>query len=378
MRIGSKLPQELVDMIIDCLGGQSVSLKTCSLVSRAWVPHSRFYLFETCSITPENVFAFRDLMSSPCCTFKPHIRTINAERRHGHKNDGCFNEIAPNLRLLENVRSLKLLIINRTNENVFFRTGFMTAFPNVTHLVITGHLQGEESLSQPVPLIEMICLFPSLQLLHIPMISGTLADPPATAVPPPGLRSLNLGLHSSVPILAWLQAVGHPPDISKLILGGVQQSDIPDIHGPIQELSSALNHLEIKKNTLGTRWLSSIVQVLELFTSVSYPLLKTLVIRDLSAGSATSSDKLIEAIMTITAPALECLSFTIDLSFCRGTNWTVLDTFLSPDRFPRLRNVTLQPNSVGRAREDHHATFQFLRTALPLLADSGLLALESP
>ncbi|KAF7377640.1 hypothetical protein MSAN_00186800 [Mycena sanguinolenta] len=375
MRIGSKLPQELVDMTIDCLGGHSASLKACSLVSRAWISRSRSCLFETCFITPENVLAFRDLMRSPCCTFIRHIRSIQAERRHGHKNDGCFSEIAPNLRLLENVRSLKLMIINRTNDDVFFLTGFMTAFPNVTHLVITGHLQGGEvSFSQPVPLFEMICLFPSLQSLHIPMISGTLADPPASAVPPPRLHILNLGLHSPPPILAWLRAFGHLPNIRKLVLAGVQQSDIPYICEPIQELGSALHHLEIKKNPLGTRWLSTAVQILELFTSVPFPHLKTLVIRDLSAGTLNSSNELTEAMMRITAPALESLSFTFDLLFCRGKNWTMLDTFLSPAQFPRLRNVMLQPNSPG----DYHATFQFLRTALPLLTASGLLALELP
>ncbi|KAJ7253740.1 hypothetical protein B0H12DRAFT_1116458 [Mycena haematopus] len=69
-------PQELVDDILDCSAGDPRSLKTCSLVSLAWVPRSRSHLFEECVLSPSKIAPFCDLMRSPDCTFLSHVRSI--------------------------------------------------------------------------------------------------------------------------------------------------------------------------------------------------------------------------------------------------------------------------------------------------------------
>ncbi|KAJ6466885.1 hypothetical protein C8R45DRAFT_1020403, partial [Mycena sanguinolenta] len=245
------LPQELVDSVIDYLEGDVASLKVCSLLSRAWVPHTRSYLFENCFIDPENIFLFRELLRSPYCTFAPHVRSLSAERRYKHNNDAGFDDVVPDLRLLENVRTLKMqlsIVVNATDVDAFFRTGFVAAWPKVTHLVLTGYGHGGAAdYSQRAPLIETICLFPALQSLHMQELPGMLAAPPASAVPPPGLRSLNLGFNSPVPILAWLQSFDHLPNIDSLtLLPTIRQSDLPILRGVLQQLGGALHYLEIQ------------------------------------------------------------------------------------------------------------------------------------
>ncbi|KAF8206382.1 hypothetical protein K438DRAFT_1578301 [Mycena galopus ATCC 62051] len=134
-----ELPQELVDTILEYLQSDTSSLKACSLLSQAWVPRSRVYLFETLSLDPEIILDFRDLLRSPSCIFIPHVRTLKVYRPHRHQNDACFNEIAADVRRL-NVTTLNMqlsCVVNTTNADAFFRTGLAAAFPNVTHLTLT-------------------------------------------------------------------------------------------------------------------------------------------------------------------------------------------------------------------------------------------------
>ncbi|KAJ7040691.1 hypothetical protein C8F04DRAFT_948236 [Mycena alexandri] len=76
--IHSQFPQELVDEVIECLYDDPQSLRACSLVSRAWVPRSRSYLFKTCNLVPKGIRVFSDFVLSRNCAFLRHIRTITA------------------------------------------------------------------------------------------------------------------------------------------------------------------------------------------------------------------------------------------------------------------------------------------------------------
>ncbi|THU77144.1 hypothetical protein K435DRAFT_703039, partial [Dendrothele bispora CBS 962.96] len=46
------LPQELVDSIIDHLFDDPVSLKTCALVSKSWLPSTRHHIFHHIRLDP--------------------------------------------------------------------------------------------------------------------------------------------------------------------------------------------------------------------------------------------------------------------------------------------------------------------------------------
>jgi len=357
-----QLPPELIEEIVGHLAGDSRSLKTCSLVCRALVFRSRSYLFKTCWLTPNNIFGFCYLLRSPSCTFLPHVRSIHAFRHHWHQHDRWFKEVAADLQRLTSVRTLEmtLRVVNVSNADAFFRTGFVASFPRVTRLVLICNF-GE----QPAPLIEMVCLFPALQELHIREVVGTLAAPPAIAVPPRGLHSLELSVKSVGPILAWLHAFNHLPDVDSLTLPPPKRDHAPTMRAALQQAGGALRHLDI-----GLTWLRGVfdADASTVFDLTLHPNLETLAIRDWSWGVPEDLDpnQMLQLITRLTAPALERLALHLDLSLYRRFNWAALEAFLSPARFPCLGKV------VFKCRDDDS---QFLRDALPLLEVSGVLGM---
>jgi hypothetical protein len=58
------LPQELVDKIVSEFQDDPPSLRTCALISPAFVPWSRMHLFSTVRLIARNVYAFRALVES--------------------------------------------------------------------------------------------------------------------------------------------------------------------------------------------------------------------------------------------------------------------------------------------------------------------------
>ncbi|KAK0436766.1 hypothetical protein EV421DRAFT_1830825 [Armillaria borealis] len=82
---GPRFPPELFDRFIDFLHHDNEALKACSLVCRAWIPASRFHLFEWLSfdivrpIYARNKGSYEDkvkLLDSSFCTLFKHIREI--------------------------------------------------------------------------------------------------------------------------------------------------------------------------------------------------------------------------------------------------------------------------------------------------------------
>jgi len=273
------------------------------------------------------------------------------------------------MRLLTRVCSLEMTLSNFVDvetADAFFRTGLVTGFPHVTHLDLTCNAENYPSL--PAPLVEMLCLFPALQALHVHRMSGPVVDPSASAVVPRGLHSLKLRGSSVRPVLAWLYAVGHLPNVDSVSLPLLQPRDVPTVCAALQQLGGALHHLYITVKC-GFRASDNAVDASAVYEFSLHPNLRTLAIRDFLSGSPDDLDpshmmRLLTRLAGI--PALECLSMDINLWLYQNLDWAALDALLSAARFPRLRTVAFTCNS----RSDRG---EFLRRALPLLEASGLL-----
>src|ERR1700761_7118251 len=245
-------PRELADEIIDLLAGDSDSLKACSMMGRVWIPRSRLYLFESkCVLLPKNIRGFHEILQYPYgCSFLPLIRSVKAARYCWHHNDRYFDDIAADLRLLP-VHTLELKlngVVNAGNVNTLFCEGFATAFPHITRLVLTCSFEG-----QPAPLIDMICLSPALQELHIcPAPCGfrpQTAKPLPSAVPPRGLCLLHLGgVYTAGPTLEWLYQSNHLPNVKSLTLPWrIRRRAEPIVNAAFQQLGDSLHHLSLGK-----------------------------------------------------------------------------------------------------------------------------------
>ncbi|KAJ6580968.1 hypothetical protein B0H19DRAFT_489637 [Mycena capillaripes] len=98
-----QFPRELVHEFIDYLAEDRRSIKSCSLVCREWVFHSRSHLFEKCPLWPSKIVDFCDLLRSPACTILPHVRGIHELKHYGPEDYDSFNKIAADLGRLTNV-----------------------------------------------------------------------------------------------------------------------------------------------------------------------------------------------------------------------------------------------------------------------------------
>jgi hypothetical protein len=243
--MSTKFPQELIDKILDYFAEDFRSLKFCSLVCREWVFRSRSHVFKKCSFPPSKIPGFCELLQSPACSLLPHVRTIRHIKPYSPKDYDCFKAIAADLGRLTNVRELEIAlttIYHRANLDYFLRT----AFPKITRLLVTVQL----SLPlhwQPQPFGNMIRLFPALQELHI-YGSGHWEQILTDTVPPPQLRSLALSKSSATPILAWLDAANHLPNVHSLRLPSLSLSDVSTVRAALRRLGTALHHLVIRLN----------------------------------------------------------------------------------------------------------------------------------
>ncbi|KAJ7768274.1 hypothetical protein B0H16DRAFT_1519221 [Mycena metata] len=350
----TQLPQDLVEEVIDHLAVDHGSLKTCSLISRAWVSRSRSYLFATCILTPKNIRSFCDLLQSS--TFLSHVRTINASTHFWTQRDRHFNQFAADLRRLTGVRALNVTLSFLTaaaSADAAFCIGFAKAFPAITKLDITCDCEGYLSEAQSPPLLDLISLFPTLQELSVEaVVHFQMINVPPTVVPPPGLRKVSLGTRVAKPILGWLHVTKHLPNLEVITLPYIQWYEGSMMREQLLQLTG-IHTLNISISLS----LGAPTSVLDLSLPPNLTTLDVTAIFPMQA----ELHRLISLLSTLPTPALiEHFSLALHPSWEKALDWELLDDFLSTPQFPRLRSVVLTgPKSSDKM--------------LPLLAARGVL-----
>ncbi|KAF8904246.1 hypothetical protein CPB85DRAFT_1255407 [Mucidula mucida] len=163
---GPTLPNEIVDAIIDqvhALGPEMSecsapceasdyrvrreTLGACALTSRSWLPRSRYYLFRTVHLLPndsDRCTAFSSLLSSPLCTLIAYVRTLIIREAYGFAGMGAlwFNDALPQLSALTNVQTLAIFgaRFDRIRPDHWSSAGipFFAHMKSVTDLYLTG------------------------------------------------------------------------------------------------------------------------------------------------------------------------------------------------------------------------------------------------
>ncbi|KAF8201167.1 hypothetical protein K438DRAFT_1965689 [Mycena galopus ATCC 62051] len=347
LSLAAQFPRELMDEILGHHAEDSACLKACSLVCRAWFLSSRSLLFKTCILSPTNIRRFRDLLRSPGCTILPHVRTLDVYRNWFNADDGCFNEVAEDLRHLTHIHTLHLGLrmdphVLKAHQDAFFRTGFVTAFPQITTLTLTCDYGGGGSPSASAPLFDMLCLFPALQELQ-------------------SCRwRYGGGLDSAVAAPS-----GDLPNLDSVTLPRVPPPDVQIVRTTLLQLGNTLHHLTIEL----MRSRRSCGDIADVFDLSLHRNLRTLFIRDSTRGSPAQFNPtpILTVIRRLAAPALESVSLDLNLRLYHDLDWALLDAFLSLARFPRLRKVVFQCR--------HNDDRVFLRKVLPALEDSGMLTI---
>ncbi|KAJ7635673.1 hypothetical protein DFH06DRAFT_1220189 [Mycena polygramma] len=164
-----EIPGELVDSIIDHLRSDTYALPTCSLLSRQWLPRSRYILFASVSFSigrgnsngPERLDEFLDLLDSPLATFIPYVEEV----RLSYHMDGLAGSSSQILASLHDrgVRPARLYLDCERHFYTLPPQGPPAFAASLVHL----DLEVTENHVALDIIVDYICAFPRLESLRL-------------------------------------------------------------------------------------------------------------------------------------------------------------------------------------------------------------------
>ncbi|KAJ7482545.1 hypothetical protein FB451DRAFT_1364566 [Mycena latifolia] len=240
----SQLPRELCDFIVDYLHENPPSLGSCALVCRAWVPASRFHLFERISLSDSDGYAaarLNDLLASPHATFAFAVRRLDfhnalapvqiREPRTGRVHVKSLLEIVPRISQLRQIHTLSL-------SDLPFE--ILRSFAKVHMLHLVGITAGPA-------LLRLAKYLPSLTHLTFKRVHAiphrtSTSESGASASTLANLRHITVR-GSSIAFLGWVAALA--PCITALDLRDFCPSEVPYLTEYLEALEGSLESLEL-------------------------------------------------------------------------------------------------------------------------------------
>ncbi|KAJ7057716.1 hypothetical protein C8F01DRAFT_1060703 [Mycena amicta] len=221
------LANELIDLVIDQLRDDEPSLRTCSLVSRQWIPRSRLYNFSLAKLVIDTIetqddgsrFApgairldvFMDLLSSPLATFIVSLQDLTLRHTLDGNEYTSMNILRPMdiLRRLE-TRGVRLCKLD-LSCNALFTLPYEGPPPFTSSLTALDidllNADGDTWLSF---VFDFVCSYPKLEQLTLVDGYGGLEIGTLVALElPSSLRSLTTGY---LPLVKWIVALEGPTD----------------------------------------------------------------------------------------------------------------------------------------------------------------------
>ncbi|KAJ7267373.1 hypothetical protein C8J57DRAFT_1469606 [Mycena rebaudengoi] len=364
--LGEKLPQELVDEILDSLGPlDCYTARSYSLVCRSWVPQMRAQAFKEVRLKPVNIERFAVLLCADECTFSSHVSSLKVDGGSLSTGEvGIYLDIFVGiLKRLTNLRTLRINLIGHVSTMEvsaddppaeFCGVMVAKAFPLVTELHVS--YMGKETSD----VVDMICAFPLLQRLRTrSSYQRHLALPLSLPMPPPKLHSIDVCRSSVRPILSWLQASNHLRHIDSLLYSKkVDAADVPLVRASLQQLGTSLRHLHIMPS-----WYEDDVDPQEVFDLSNLKGLNSLTIHEAYEGRGAPNPKFMPFLFTLASPSLETLYIEL-ADREEDRDWASFDAFFSKEKFPRLQNISFRSS---------YADGKQMPGRLPLLTGSGIV-----
>ncbi|KAJ7279466.1 hypothetical protein C8J57DRAFT_1464865 [Mycena rebaudengoi] len=238
------LPRELCDSIVDQLHAEPAALGNCALVCRAWVPSSRFHLFESISLTQHSgsrAARLNTLLANPHATIQPAVRTLillnalsSVQIRNsttGSAQVRTLLQIVPHITQLHNIRTLTL---SDLPFDIF------SAFPKVKMLSLHDVAAGPA-------LLRLATYFPrltDLKLNYVHAIPYRSRSPPAPDPVPvlAALRSLFVQ-GSSIGFFGWMGILA--PNVTALSIEDISSSELPYLVKYLDIVGSTLETLRL-------------------------------------------------------------------------------------------------------------------------------------
>ena len=207
-----EFPQELCNHIFETLRNDSLSLKNCSLVCKAWLHATRSHLFRRIILTPRNIDPFTYLIIDSRSTVHPHVRNLELRRIN------CLN---------------RWIIFNFT--------------PTLTHLQMHGMI-----FNSFADILDIICSFPYLQSIALDESTVESSSVEKSSriqnkVLPCFVNSVRCrgGRRCLRAFLLWLLQHNKIPKLSSLDVGPIEEESTFEIGRYLAFAGSAINHLSI-------------------------------------------------------------------------------------------------------------------------------------
>ncbi|KAJ7618156.1 hypothetical protein DFH06DRAFT_1364091 [Mycena polygramma] len=186
-----EIPLEMVEPIVDQMKPDTAALRTCGLLSRQWLPRTRYTLFSAISFSIggrdlrtldalQKLKQFLSVLESPLATFIPYVEDV---------------------RLVHHADALDL---PQPGEILATLHGRPPAFASsLVHL----ELEMNNNYIALDIIVDYICAFPFLETLKITGFpKGIVPTPPKSLAPPPRLHTLHTDHHL---ITDWILSL-HP------------------------------------------------------------------------------------------------------------------------------------------------------------------------
>lgn len=227
----SKIPSELFDYIIDCnLSRSTVEapfhsaisyldrqfLATCGLVAKAWLPRSRYRLFENISLSPRNSDAFLKLLNAPSSTIASCVRSLSLLDGLGGSRPDQRLWIHQSISRLATLKGVENLWMGCVDLGVGLRdiTQFLSELQSLNGIKLY-----DCGFRSPAGFVDMICACKNLTSLQLDSVTwlptGQYALPDRGTMPA-ALRNIELRSCDQAGVLRWLIACNTKPRITTL------------------------------------------------------------------------------------------------------------------------------------------------------------------
>jgi hypothetical protein len=240
-----RLPAELTDVVIDFLHDDEDGLANCSLVCKAWLPATRYHIFENLVLDPWSIESFVDLITQPLATVAPviHQLAIDMNRTRFHT---IFNLILTRLPRFHMLRRLELRRVRwyALNDQAIKAINF--AFGGIAELSISHN-----TFWDPKEVVGLVSGFTSLQKLSFRDLDWKAWHDASPNFDqwcehvPPELHVVDLGDILIEVILKWLLTQKPTPIVDTLSLSCYRACP-QNADGYLQALGPQLQHLVLR------------------------------------------------------------------------------------------------------------------------------------
>ena len=198
------LPQELKDIIIDCLPpGDMGSFRNCSVVAKSWINASRKRLFESVRTGPRNLLPWLDRISQENVDLLRHVRELTCFQEFSATEQALQDTPPDHFRFLRQLRHLNLGLadISLSSKEIGSFHAFKFTLSSI-NLVMCRISRGT--------LIALINYFPNLEILCLVHLFCRKPSDKIPLLPRPPLKRLHIddGLPDFLDLLNDLSGLG--------------------------------------------------------------------------------------------------------------------------------------------------------------------------